>query len=29
MHWTYPDILALPGDVYDVLVEDLLTRPKR
>jgi len=23
MHWTYPDVLALPADVYDVLVEDL------
>jgi len=26
MHWTYPDVLALPGDVYDVLVEDLLAK---
>lgn len=23
MHWTYADVLALPDDVYDVLVEDL------
>lgn len=23
MHWTYPDVLALPGEVYDVLVEEL------
>jgi len=23
MHWTYPDVLALPDDVYAVLVEDL------
>jgi len=26
MHWTYADVLALPGDVYDVLVEDLTTK---
>lgn len=25
MHWTYPDLLALPVDVYDVLVEKLIT----
>ena len=29
MHWTYPDVLALPGDVYDVLVEDLLRAQPR
>jgi hypothetical protein len=23
MHWTYADVLALPVDVYDVLVEEL------
>ena len=23
MHWTYDDVLNLPADVYDVLVEDL------
>jgi len=26
MHWSYPDVLALPADVYDVLVEDLTTK---
>jgi len=26
MHWTYPDVLALPTDVYDVLVEDLTAK---
>jgi len=26
MHWTYPDVLALPADVYDVLVEDLTAK---
>lgn len=25
MHWTYPDVLALPLEVYDVLVDQLLT----
>jgi hypothetical protein len=29
MHWTYPDVLALPGDVYDVLVDDLVAPAKR
>lgn len=24
MHWTYDDVLALPADVYDVLVDDLI-----
>ena len=28
MGWTYPDVLALPGEVYDVLVEEL-TRAQR
>jgi len=23
MHWTYDDVLNLPADVYDVLVDDL------
>lgn len=23
MHWTYDDVLALPVDVYEVLVEEL------
>lgn len=23
MHWTYDELLALPEDVYDVLVTDL------
>ncbi len=23
MHWTYDDVLDLPYDVYEVLVEDL------
>ena len=23
MHWTYDDVLNLPADVYDILVEDL------
>jgi hypothetical protein len=23
MHWTYPDLLALPIEVYDVLVENI------
>lgn len=23
MGWTYPDVLALPEDVYQVLVDDL------
>jgi hypothetical protein len=23
MHWTYDDLLHLPSDVYDVLVDEL------
>jgi hypothetical protein len=23
MHWSYRDVMTLPTDVYDVLVEDL------
>ena len=26
MHWTYDDVLNLPADVYDILVEDLTKR---
>jgi hypothetical protein len=24
MHWTYDDVLNLPADVYDVLVDQLI-----
>jgi hypothetical protein len=27
MHWTYDEVLALPADVYDVLVEELSKTP--
>lgn len=23
MHWSYPELMALPVDLYDVLVEEL------
>lgn len=23
MHWSYRDLMALPADVYDVLIEEL------
>lgn len=29
MHWTYPDVLALPDDVYDVLIQDLARSQQR
>jgi hypothetical protein len=29
MHWTYDDLLALPADVYDVLVAQLITEADR
>ncbi len=28
MNWTYDDLLGLPVDVYDVLVEELNTEAK-
>jgi hypothetical protein len=28
MHWTYDDLLDLPVDVYDVLVEEMNTELK-
>jgi hypothetical protein len=24
MRWTYPDVLELPADVYDVLLDELI-----
>jgi len=24
MHWTYDDVMNLPGDVYDILVDDII-----
>jgi hypothetical protein len=24
MHWTYDDVINLPADVYDILVDDLV-----
>jgi len=29
MHWTYDDVLNLPADVYDVLVDDLIREQER
>jgi hypothetical protein len=29
MRWTYPDVLDLPADVYDVLVEELINEAER
>ena len=29
MHWTYDDLLALPVDVYTVLVEELVKEEQR
>jgi hypothetical protein len=29
MGWTYADVLALPGEVYDILVEDLSQHQRR
>lgn len=27
MHWTYDDVLALPPEIYDVLIEELSKQP--
>jgi len=24
MRWTYPDVLELPADVYDILLDELI-----
>jgi hypothetical protein len=29
MHWTLPDLLDVPVEVYEVLVDDLNTQPPR
>jgi hypothetical protein len=29
MHWTYDDVLNLPADVYDVLVDDLMNEQQQ
>jgi hypothetical protein len=29
MHWTYWDVLELPDDVYDVLVDELTKEANR
>jgi hypothetical protein len=29
MHWTYPDVLQLPQDVYNILIDDLINESER
>ena len=29
MHWTYPDVLDLPADVYDILIDELMKESER
>ena len=29
MGWTYADVMALPADVYDVLIEDMTRAQQR
>ena len=29
LHWTYPDVLELPADVYTILVDELIKESER
>jgi len=29
MRWTYPEVIELPADVYDVLIDELIKESER